>query len=140
MLRPMSGPSRPPEVSPGIRPQDERLDVSLPAVGPVPLGILVAYARAVVSELAENRDVKSDPEGRAIYRLRSGGMTAGCTWQVVEVDMSAIGMATDMPLISHDYADSGDVEWRFGPTPIASTPRTASPKEAADALDMNRLA
>jgi hypothetical protein len=111
----------------------------LPAAGPVGLDELVAYARAVLDGLAENRDVKSDGEGRPIHRARSGGMTPECTWQVFEVDFSAIGMATDMPLIAHAYADSAEIEWHFGPTPIASTPRSASPKAAADALDMDVL-
>jgi hypothetical protein len=66
-------------------------------------------------------------------------MTPECTFQVFEVDFSAIGMATDMPLIAHAYADSAEIEWHFGPTPIASTPRSASPKAAADALDMDVL-
>lgn len=119
--------------------RENRALASLPATGPVSLDLLVAYAREVLAELAENRDLKSDDEGRAVYRLRSSGMTAECTWQWIEADFSAIGMATDMPLIAHAYADAGDIEWHFGPTPIHSTPRTATPKEAADALNMDVL-
>src|SRR4051794_21258056 len=118
MIPPMPGPSQPPEETPRNRRRDVRPDASLPAAGPVGLDELVAYARAVLDGLAANRDVKSDGEGRAIYRLRSGGMTPECTWQVLEVDFSAIGMATDMPLIAHAYADSAAIEWHFGPTPI----------------------
>ena len=112
---------------------------SLPPGGRVPHEMLVGYAREVLAELASNRDVKNDEAGRAIYRLCSAGMTAECTWQMFEVDFSAIGMATDMPLVAHAYADAAEIEWHFGPTPIASTPRTSSPKEAAGALNMDVL-
>src|SRR4051812_27157644 len=139
MLRPMPGPSYPPEESPGSRPRDVRPEMVLPAAGPVSLDLLVAYARDVLAELAENRDVKSDDEGRALYRLRSAGMTPECTWQWIEADFSGLGMATDMPLIAHAYSDAGEIEWHFGPTPILSTPRSYSPKEAADALNMDVL-
>jgi hypothetical protein len=72
----------------------------LPETGAVPLDSLVTYARGVLAELAANREVKCDDEGRAVYRLRSAGMPTECTWQMIEVDFSAIGMATDMPLIA----------------------------------------
>jgi hypothetical protein len=83
--------------------------------------------------------VKSDDNGRAIYCLRSSGITAECTWQMFDVDFSGIGMATDMPLIVHAFADAKDVEWNFESTAIATTPRSATPKAAADTLDMNVL-
>lgn len=135
----MPGASHTPEESPQQSQRSGRPIASLPAIGPVPLDVLVAYARDVLSELAENRDVKSDDEGRAIYRLRSSGMTAECTWQLIEADFSGLGMAVDMPLIAHAYSDASDIEWNFGPTPILSTPRTVTPKEAADALNMDVL-
>src|SRR4051794_1074198 len=73
-------PSPTPEPNPReIAPRDERPAPSLPASGPVPLDGLVAYARAVLEGLAANRDLKSDDEGRPIYRLRTAGMTAECT-------------------------------------------------------------
>ncbi|MEJ7640487.1 MAG: hypothetical protein WKF75_21585, partial [Singulisphaera sp.] len=37
------------------------------------------------------------------------------------------------------FADDASLEWNFGATPIGKTPRTATPKEAGDALDMNVL-
>lgn len=135
----MPGASHTPEESPDRTPRDGRSVASLPISGPVPLDVLVTYARGVLAELADNRDVKSDDEGWALYRLRSSGVTPECTWQFIEADFSGLGMATDMPLIAHAYSDAGDIEWNFGPTPILSTPRTATPKEAADALDMNVL-
>lgn len=135
----MPGASHTPNESPDRTPRDGRAVASLPAAGPVPLDGLVAYARDVLAELAENRDVKSDDEGRAVYRLRSSGVTSECTWQLIETDFSGLGMATDMPLIAHAYSDAGEIEWHFGPTPILSTPRTATPKEAADALNMDVL-
>src|SRR3954469_12557533 len=135
----MPGVSHTPDEFPDRTPRDGRAVASLPPSGPVPLDVLVSYAREVLAGLAENRDVKSDDEGRALYRLRSSGVTPECTWQFIEADFSGLGMATDMPLIAHAYSDAGDIEWNFGPTPIRSTPRTATPKEAADALDMNVL-
>lgn len=135
----MPGASHTPNESPDRTPRDGPSVASLPASGPVPLDVLAAYARDVLAELAGNRDVKSDDEGRAIYRLRPSGMTAECTWQLIEADFSAIGMATDMPLIAHAFSDAGEIEWHFGATPILSTPRSYSPKEAADALDMEVL-
>lgn len=135
----MPGASHTPNESPDRTPREGPALASLPAAGPMPLDVLVSYAKAVLAELAENRDVKSDDEGRAVYRLRSAGMTAECTWQLIETDFSAIGMATDMPLIAHAYADASEIEWHFGPTPILSTPRTATPKAAADALNMDVL-
>jgi hypothetical protein len=111
---------------------------SLPAGRVVPLDVLLGYVKEVLSELANHRDVMSDEAGQPLYRLQSSGMTPECTWHVFEVDFSAIGMATDMPLIVQAYADA-EIEWHFGPTPIATTPRTASPKAVADALDMNVL-
>ena len=135
----MGGPSQTPGEHPRNHLREERTNIALPGAGTVPLDTLVSYARAVLEGLAENRDVKSDDDGRAIYRLRSSGFSAECTWQLFEVDFSAIGMATDMPLIVYAYPDATELEWHFGPTPIASTPRTSSPKAAADALDMNVL-
>jgi hypothetical protein len=105
----------------------------------VPLDILVAYTKAVLDALAKNRDVKSDEAGRAIARARSGGMTPECTWQLFEVDFSGIGMATNMPFIAHAYASSAEIEWHFGPVPIAATPRAATPEEVADLLSMDVL-
>src|SRR3954447_24882863 len=124
--------------NPRSGPQGEQT-ISLPREGMVPLDVLVTYAKEVLAELARNRDVKSDDEGRALYRMRSLGITAECTWQMFEADFSGIGMAIDMPLIAHAYSDADDIEWNFGPTPIRSTPRSATPREAAALLDMNVL-
>ena len=135
----MPGPALPPEERPENRPSPGWADVLLPAAGPVPLDRLIAYASEVVIELAKNRDVKRDEAGRPVFRLRSAGQTAECTFQMFEVDFSAIGMATDMPLIAYAYADAADIEWHFGSTPILSTPRTISPTEAAEALNMDVL-
>src|SRR4051812_43548268 len=132
----MPGASHTPDKSPDRGPRDGRAVASLPGRGPVPLDGLVVYASEVLAELAENRDVKKGDDGRAIYRLRSSGVTPECTWQLIEADFSGLGMATDMPLIAHAYADAGDIEWNFGPTPILATARTATPKAAADALNM----
>lgn len=135
----MPGASHTPQENPRDFEPGERAVAALPQTGAVPLDSLVTYAKGVLAELAANRDVKSDEEGRALYRLRSAGMTAECTWQMIEADFSGIGMATDMPLVAHAYADAAEIEWHFGPTPIAATPRTSSPREAANALNMDLL-
>lgn len=135
----MTATSQPLDESPRDRPRDVGHATSLPGAGRVALDVLVAYAQAVLDELAANRDVKCDDAGRTVSRMRSSGITPECTWQMFDVDFSGIGMATDMPLIVHAFADAKDVEWNFESTPIASTPRSATPKAVADTLDMNVL-
>lgn len=135
----MPGPSLPREEVPENRPTEKQAGPALPASGSLGLDILIAYAKAVLTELAKNRDLKSDDEGNPLVRFRSSGITGECTWQLIEADFSGLGMALDMPLLAYAYADAPEIEWHFGPTPIASTPRTALPKDAADALSMDVL-
>jgi len=101
----------------------------------VPLDALAAYAKAVLEGLTRNRDVKSDDAGMALCRFGPLGVSAECTWQMFEVDFSGIGMATDMPLVVYSYADADEIEWHFGATPIATTPRSHPPEAAANSLD-----
>lgn len=112
---------------------------SLPASGAVPVAALLAYAEKVLAELANNRDLRMDEAGNPASALQASGETREAVWAHFEADFSAIGMATNMPLMATAYADEAAIEWNFGSTPIGKTPRTATPKEAADILDMNRL-
>ena len=116
----------------------ERPAAPLPATRPVPLDLLGPYAEAVLAGLAENRDLRSEG-GKPCYRVQSSGEDSEASWLQIVADFSAIGMATDMPLIVTAFADDTVIEWNFGPTPIGKTPSTATPKEAADSLDMHVL-
>jgi hypothetical protein len=123
------------------RPQreDEQNVPTLPENRAVPLETLLAYAEKVIAAMAENRDIRTDEAGKPGCTLRSSGADAEASWLHFTADFSAIGLAVDMPLIATAYADEIFVGWNFGPTPIAKTPRTATPGEAADALDRNVL-
>lgn len=125
-----------PENTPRSNP--DRSSTPLPLDQCVPLDLLKPYAEAVLGELAKNRDLRSEG-GKPCYRVQSSGEDSEASWLQMVADFSAIGMAIDMPLIVTAYADDASLEWNFGPTPVGKTPRTATPKEAADALDMNVL-
>ena len=102
-------------------------------------GELVAFAREVLAEMANNRDVKCDRRGKPRASVRASGEAAGCTRVHLVVDMSAIGMPTDSPLVVATSAGDDWLEWSLGPTPIARTPKGATAKEAAGMLDMDTL-
>lgn len=123
---------------PRIPERDERPNPTIPSSGAVPLELLKPYAEAVLGELAKNRDLRSEA-GKPCYHSRNSGEDSEAAWLQVIADFSAIGMAIDMPLILTAFADDASLEWNFGPTPIGKTPRAATPKEAADSLDMNVL-
>lgn len=128
-----------PEGTPRKTPdRGERPNTSLPLGRALPLELLRPYAEAVLAGLAENRDLRSEGE-KPCYRVQSSGEDREASWLQIVADFSAIGMATDMPLIVTAFADDAVVEWNFGPTPVGKTPRTATPKEAADSLDMHVL-
>src|SRR4051812_22935927 len=135
----MAGTEQRPEGTPRRNTEpDERPAASVPGVRAVPLDLLRPYAEAVLAGLAENRDLRSE-DGKPCYRVQSSGEDKEASWLQIVADFSAIGMATDMPLIVTAFADDASLEWNFGPTPIGKSPRTATPKAAADALDMNVL-
>ncbi len=135
----MQGTNATPEPTPrGIPAAAERPNASLPAALGLPLDLLEIYSEAVLAELAKNRDLRSEG-GKPCYRLRSSGEDSEASWLHFTADFSGLGMAIDMPLIVTAYTDEVSLEWNFGVTPIAKTPRSATPKEAADILDMNRL-
>ena len=136
----MPGTNHTPDDSPRTPQREDGQDVTaLPENRAVPLETLLAYAEKVVAAMAKNRDIRSDEAGKPGCSLRSSGEDSEASWLHFTADFSAIGMAVDMPLIATAYADENSVEWNFGVTPIAKTPRSATPKEAADALNMNVL-
>ncbi|RUL88009.1 hypothetical protein [Tautonia sociabilis] len=106
---------------------------------PLSLDELREFVDAVLAGMAENRDVKWDEQGKPLATLKHCGQDPECTWLFYEVDMSAIGMPTDTPLIVHSYAGEADLEWTIGPTPLARTTRDSTPEQAAAALDMHVL-
>jgi hypothetical protein len=136
----MPGTHATPDNSPRKPQREDVRDVpSLPENRAVPLETLLAYAEKVVAAMAKNRDIRPDEAGEPGCSLRSSGADAEASWLHFTADFSAIGMAVDMPLVVTAYGDENSVKWNFGVTPIATTPRTATPKEAADALNMDVL-
>jgi hypothetical protein len=114
-------------------------DAPLPRTGAVPLGALRPYGEAVLAEMAKNRDVKGDAGGKPVATLCSWAEDQKGTRLHWAADFSGIGMATDMPLMVAASADAEPLAWNFGTALIATTPREATPKEAADILEMNTL-
>jgi hypothetical protein len=117
----------------------------IPNHGPVPepaehlsAAELRRYVAAVLAEMVRNRDVKWDRQGRPVARVNASDETPEGSSVRLTVDMSAIGMPTDTPLVARSR-DGQVVEWSLGETPLARTPRSATPKEAADLLDMDTL-
>ncbi len=135
----MAGTNNAPENSPRNSRPDPWPNGPLPATRALPLDALVAYANEVLVEMTRNRDVKWDAKGKPVATLRSAGTDAECSWVHYQVDLSGIGLAMEMPLIALAYAEESSIAWQFGPTPIATTPRVASPKAAADTLEMDTL-
>src|SRR4051812_41576151 len=135
----MAGTEQRPEGTPRRNTEpDERPAASVPGVRAVPLDLLRPYAEAVLAGLAENRDLRSE-DGKPCYRVQSSGEDKEASWLQIVADFSAIGMATDMPLIVTAFADDASLEWNFGATPVGKTPRTATPTEAGGAPAMETL-
>ncbi len=136
----MTGTNPTPDNSPR-RPQREDVQAvtALPGNRAVPLEILLAYAEKVVAAMAKNRDIRPDDAGNPGCSLRTSGEDSEASWVHFTADFSAIGLPIDTPLIATAYADEHFVEWNFGVTPLTKTPRSATPNEAADALNMNVL-
>lgn|GEM_PF-945323 len=134
MVRPMPtltpDPDRPSNLPEGGRTRPTR---------PLSLDELRDFAEAVLAGMVENRDVKWDEQGRPLATLKNCGADSECTWLVYEVDMSAIGMPTDTPLVVHCYAGEAALDWTIGPTPLAKTSRELTPGQTADALNMDVL-
>ena len=103
-----------------------------PSAG-LPLDELRAFAWAVLREMVANRDVKWDEAGRPVATLRHCGSDSECTWLSYEVDMSAIGMPMDTPLIVQSYAGERFISWSLGVTPLAETPRGRTSTRTASA-------
>ena len=49
--------------------------------------------------MVKNRDVSWDSRGKPRASVRASGETAECTWVHMVVDISAIGMPIDSPLV-----------------------------------------
>ena len=105
----------------------------------LPVDELRSYVGAVLSEMVQNRDIKWDDEGEPIARLMGSGETANASWCHFEVDISAIGMPMDSPLIIASYEGDSFVTWNLGPVSLAYVPKGKTAKETADLIDMNCL-
>jgi len=104
----------------------------------LPVAELRRYVAAVLVEMVRNRDIKWDRRGRPVARVDASGETPEGSSVRLTVDMSAIGMPMNTPLVARSR-DGQAVEWSLGETPLARTPRSATPKEAADLLNMDTL-
>lgn len=103
------------------------------------LGELIAHADAVFKEMVENRDIAWDDRGEPIAELLDCGQTSDCTWCYFEVDISAIGMPTDSPIVVSSYEGDNFVTWSLGDELIALIPKGKSAKETAESLGMDPL-
>ena len=103
------------------------------------LEVLGEFVKAVLIEMVGNRDVMWDSEGRPKAQALGCGETPACSWCHFEVDMSAIGMPLDSPLIIASFEGDTFLTWNLGPVPLAHTPKGKTAKETADLLDMNCL-
>ena len=98
----------------------------------------MSYAREVLSEMAKNRDLRSE-NGQPCCVAELCGQDSESARICFTADFSAIGMPTDSPLIVTSLVGDASLHWNLGSIPIARTPRSSSPKEAADILEMNAL-
>jgi hypothetical protein len=88
--------------------------------------------------MVKNRDVKWDRQGRPVARVNASGETPEGPSVPLTVEMSAIGMPTNTPLVAR-RRDGQAVEGSLRETSLARTPRSATPKETADLLNMDTL-
>jgi hypothetical protein len=130
---------------PGMSPENRRREPppgrenqSPESALPLPLDILLSNARGVLSEMANNRDLRSEG-GEPCFAAEACGQDSESTWIDFTADFSAIGMPIDSPFLVTSFRGDAWLEWNLGPVPIAKTPRSSSPKEAADILEMNAL-
>ena len=128
-----------PTHSPNPQPGRSLDGESLWPIHRLPLKDLKAFVKAVLAEMVENRDVKWDDQGQPIARVKGSGERPECSWCHIEVDLSAIGMPTNSPLIVCSHEGDNFLTWNLGPVLIACTPKARSAKEAAATLSMDTL-
>ena len=80
-----------------------------------------------------------DEAGRPVARLECSGEDAGCAWCHYVVDLSAIGMRRDSPLVVRSREGDNFLSWHLGATPLAHVPKDRSPRETAEVLDRETL-
>ena len=105
----------------------------------LPLAALRAYVEAVLIEMTAHRDVPGDETGRPIARLESSGEDAGCAWCHYVVDLSAVEMRRDSPLVVRSREGDNFLSWHLGAIPLAHVPLGWSPRETAEVLDRETL-
>lgn len=135
MVRPMPTPAPEPNHDPAPSLDGE----SLWPTRKLSVDELRSHVGAVLSEMVQNRDIKWDDEGEPIARLMGSGETSHASWCHFEVDISAIGMPMDSPLIIASHEGDSFVTWNLGPVPLACIPKGKTAKETADLLDMDCL-
>ena len=135
MVRPMPTPAPKPNHDPTPSLEGE----SLWPIRKLSVDELRSYVGAVLAEMVQNRDIKWDDDGEPIARLKGSGETRDASWCHFEVDISAIGMPMDSPLIIASYEGDSFVTWNLGPVSLASIPKGKTAKETADLIDMDCL-
>jgi hypothetical protein len=89
--------------------------------------------------MAANRDVMIDARGKPIAKLQALGEDSRCSFCHVVVDMSAIGMPINSPLNACSREGDNFIRWHLGSIPLAQTPKSMTPAEAAAIIDMDCL-
>ena len=89
--------------------------------------------------MVNNWAVKWDARGKPVAQLKAAAEDAKGSWCHYVVDMSAIGMSLDTPLVVHSYEGDNFLTWNLGATPLAHMPKGWSPRETAEELDRETL-
>src|SRR6516165_5664684 len=89
----------------------------------LPLRELRDYVEAVLVEMVNNWAVKWDARGKPVAQLKAAAEDAKGSWCHYVVDMSAIGMSLDTPLVVHSYEGDNFLTWNLGATPLAHVPK-----------------
>ena len=70
--------------------------------------------------------------------VNASGETPEGSWVRHPVDMSAVGMPANTPLVARS-GDAQTVVWSLGETHLAITPRSATPRGASDLPNSDTL-
>src|SRR5689334_18765810 len=95
------------------------------------LAELRSFVREVLVAMAASRDIMTDARGKPLARLKAVGEDSRCSFLHLVVDGSAIGLPTNTPLNACSTDGDTFVRWHLGSIPLAQTPKTMTPTEAA---------
>jgi hypothetical protein len=100
---------------------------------------LGGYVRDVVEELARQGIVQTDAEGQPVVTVREASAIEGAAQIAVEADLRPIGLSAHTPLRASWEPGQGHIAWRMHSAPLATTPCTWNPENAASSLTSDRL-